>query len=216
MKFKLDENTPNLLKKILNEKDVHDVVNVRDETLGGSTDHVLAMVCKKEERILITLDMDFSKPQLHKISSLYGVIIINPSSLDRWDIKDVFEHFLEKFRTKFHKQIKSVAPAAYRLLSKYDWPGNIRELENVIEHAFVVCHGEIIETEHLPERLWPSMENVKKQIIGMKNTHPLKNAERILIESTLEKYGGHRAKTAKALGIDKATLWRKMKKFGLL
>ena len=97
MKFKLDENTPNILKKILKEKGINDVFNVRDEALGGSSDHILAKVCKEEERILITLDMDFSKPKLHKISSLYGVIIIKPIYTDRWEVKKLFEDFLDNF-----------------------------------------------------------------------------------------------------------------------
>jgi predicted nuclease of predicted toxin-antitoxin system len=100
MKFKLDENAPNILKNILKEKDIQDVLNVRDEALGGSSDHILAKVCKEEKRILITLDMDFSKPKLHEISSLYGVIIIKPSSTDRWEVKKLFEYFLENFNVE--------------------------------------------------------------------------------------------------------------------
>ena len=55
MKFKLDENTPNILKKILKERGIQDVFNVRDEALGGSSDHILAKVCKEEKRILTSL-----------------------------------------------------------------------------------------------------------------------------------------------------------------
>ncbi|MFX0098510.1 MAG: DUF5615 family PIN-like protein [Candidatus Hodarchaeota archaeon] len=93
----MDENTPNILKKVLKEKGNHDIVSVRDEALGGSSDHILAKVCKEEERVLITLDMDFSKLPLHEISSLYGVIILSPASLDRWEIKELMEYFIENF-----------------------------------------------------------------------------------------------------------------------
>lgn len=149
----------------------------------------------------------------------YRINVINidlPALTERIDdLPLLVEHFLRKFRSKFHKSIKSVSPGAFRLFSRYHWPGNIRELENVIEHAFVVCRGDVIDTEHLPERLWPSMENIEKKIAANTDDQPLKNAEKILIESTLEKFGGHRAKTAAALGINKATLWRKMKKYQL-
>ena len=101
------------------------------------------------------------------------------------------------------------------MLKKYEWPGNIRELENVIEHAFTVCHEEAIQTEHLPERLWASLQNIIADVEQTETEQPLKNAEKLLIKSTLEKLNGHRDKTAKALDIDKSTLWRKMKKYGL-
>jgi transcriptional regulator with PAS, ATPase and Fis domain len=89
-------------------------------------------------------------------------------------------------------------------------------LENVLEHAFVVGHGEIIETEHLPERLWLTIENIEEKSGGQETSSPLKNAEKVLIISNLKKFNGHRGKTADALGIDKTTLWRKMKKYQLL
>jgi len=132
------------------------------------------------------------------------------------DLPLLIEFFHEKFKNKFHKKIRSLSPSALRLLKKYDWPGNIRELENVLEHAFVVCHGEVIETEHLPERLWDSLEKIEPDDEKTDTEHPLKNAEKLMIKSTLQKFGGHRGKTAETLGINKTTLWRKMKKYGLL
>jgi sigma-54 dependent transcriptional regulator, acetoin dehydrogenase operon transcriptional activator AcoR len=131
------------------------------------------------------------------------------------DLPFLVQHFVEKYQNKFNKNIKNVTPAAYRLLKKYEWPGNIRELENVIEHAFTVCHEEAIQTEHLPERLWASLQNIIADVEQTETEQPLKNAEKLLIKSTLEKLNGHRDKTAKALDIDKSTLWRKMKKYGL-
>jgi transcriptional regulator with PAS, ATPase and Fis domain len=106
------------------------------------------------------------------------------------------------------------------LLQNYHWPGNIRSLENVLEHAFVLCHTKIIQTECLPERLWyieekkDSFSDIDTDVDTTKN--PLENAEKLLIQNLLKKFDGHRGKTAEALKINKATLWRKMKKYKLL
>lgn len=150
----------------------------------------------------------------------YRINVINifvPPLLERLeDMPLLVNNFIQKFQKKFDKDIKSVSPAAFRLLRKYEWPGNIRELENVLEHAFVVCQGEVIESEHLPERIWASLENIELTEIPKGKEPPLKNAEKLTIINTLGKFRGHRSKTAQALGIDKTTLWRKMKKYGLI
>ncbi|MBN2366044.1 MAG: sigma 54-interacting transcriptional regulator [Calditrichaeota bacterium] len=150
----------------------------------------------------------------------YRVNVINialPPLRERMeDLPHLVNYFLKNFRERFNKNIDSISPNAFRILQKYQWPGNIRELENVLEHAFVVGHGEIIETEYLPERLWLTIENVEDPSMRESSDSPLKNAEKVMIISNLKKYNGHRGKTARALGIDKTTLWRKMKKYRLL
>jgi transcriptional regulator with PAS, ATPase and Fis domain len=96
----------------------------------------------------------------------------------------------------------------------YDFPGNVRELENFIEYAFILCHGRVIETEHLPREL---LENSPaKETKGVKPAvGPLESAEIGSIIEALREYGGNRRKTAAHLGINKTTLWRKMKKYEL-
>jgi PAS domain S-box-containing protein len=150
----------------------------------------------------------------------YRINVINiplPPLRERMeDLPHLVNYFLNNFRNRFNKNINSVAPPTFRILQNYQWPGNIRELENVLEHAFVVGRGEIIETEHLPERLWLTIENIEDGSDTQETGSPLKNAEKVLIISNLKKFNGHRGKTADALGIDKTTLWRKMKKYHLL
>jgi transcriptional regulator with PAS, ATPase and Fis domain len=80
----------------------------------------------------------------------------------------------------------------------------------------VICHGKVIETEHLPERLWASIDKINELIEKHSSDSILKNTEKLVIKAQLEKYNGHREKTAASLGIDKTTLWRKLKKYGLL
>lgn len=149
----------------------------------------------------------------------YRINVINihlPILLQRKDdIPGLVDHFINKFNNKFRKNITGISSGALSLINNYTWPGNIRELENVIEHAFVVCRGDIIETEHLPERLWSMLDNKDTYTKNGNQRSPLDNAEKKMIVETLEKFGGSRIKTAKALGINKTTLWRKMKKYGL-
>ena len=149
----------------------------------------------------------------------YRIHVINiplPPLRERLDdLPHLISYFINKYQKQFKKNIKSVSPAAFKLFSNYDWPGNIRELENVLEHAFVVCHQEVIETEHLPERLWNALDQPtrpsKQAVSGFLN-----RTEKQIIIDELKLHNGHRGKTAMALGMDKSTLWRKMKKFDLL
>ncbi|MBU2492369.1 MAG: sigma 54-interacting transcriptional regulator [Bacteroidetes bacterium] len=149
----------------------------------------------------------------------YRINVINihlPPLHDREDdIPSLVNHFMEKFNKKFKKDIHYVSPNALRVITHYKWPGNIRELENIIEHAFVVCNSDAIRTEHLPEKLQLLVEELNLNDENNPNIKPLDNIEKELIESTLKKFKGNRVETASALGINKSTLWRKMKKFNL-
>ena len=88
----------------------------------------------------------------------------------------------------------------------YHWPGNIRELENVIEHSFVICHGQIITVSDLPVRLREGI-NSKITVFGGEGDE----AERI--KKALKQAGGNKAKAARILGINRKTLYRKLKKY---
>lgn len=150
----------------------------------------------------------------------YRINVINialPSLRERIDdLPLLLQNLMENYSLKFKRNISSISPSALNLLKSYNWPGNIRELENVMEHAFVMCHGEVIEPEHLPEKfsVGSGIDDISLEIGTPESL--LRNAEKILISNTLKKFGGHRGNTAKALRIDKSTLWRKMKKFELL
>jgi DNA-binding NtrC family response regulator len=98
---------------------------------------------------------------------------------------------------------------------QYDFPGNIRELENVIEYAFVMCRGDMIKTKHLSRDLQNGA--IRRAAGENRSLAPLQleQAERDAIVAALESHWGHRGKTAEYLKIDKSTLWRKMKKYGI-
>ncbi|KAB2908080.1 MAG: sigma 54-interacting transcriptional regulator [Ignavibacteriales bacterium] len=146
-----------------------------------------------------------------------NVVSINlPPLRERMDdLPMLVTHFVEKFGEKFKKKIRQFSSSAFELLLEYDWPGNIRELENVVEHSFVLCPGEIIQTEHLPARLRAGSagkftKNQQDQVAT------LEDAEKEMIINTLKNHGGSRKKASEALGIDPSTLWRKMKKYELI
>ena len=92
----------------------------------------------------------------------------------------------------------------------YDWPGNVRELENAIEHAFILCRGELIRLQHLPERVIPA-NNTMLVPTGL----TLKEVERHAVHKALERNQWKIMATARELGIDKNTLRRKIKLYGL-
>jgi transcriptional regulator with PAS, ATPase and Fis domain len=100
------------------------------------------------------------------------------------------------------------------LLLRHDYPGNVRELENIIEHAFVLCRGDRIDLDCLPKEL---AENAEKgsSPMTLPGERVFDRAEAEIIGNTLKKYDGNRIKTAKELGLDRTTLWRKIRKYGL-
>lgn len=104
---------------------------------------------------------------------------------------------------------RGIADQSMDILLNYDYPGNIRELENILEHALIVGQSGMILPHHLPDYLQQFRDiRYKPSPID-----PLQDAERIKILQTLEKYGGNRALAAKSLQMNRSTLWRKMKRF---
>jgi PAS domain S-box-containing protein len=124
------------------------------------------------------------------------------------DIPLLVNHFISRFNRLRDKHINCVTDEVLAILLAYDYPGNIRELENIIEHCFVLCQAEIIEKKHLPGLVCPSssVNNVKT---GEVTT--LKQMEILLIIEALRRNKGNQTATAKELGINKSTLFRKLK-----
>jgi transcriptional regulator of acetoin/glycerol metabolism len=103
------------------------------------------------------------------------------------------------------------------ILLNYAYPGNVRELENILEHALIICQKESIQPRHLPEYLQTRQVRPKPPLPErQKHIDISDEAERDTIITMLEQYNWHRSKTAKALGMDRSTLWRKIKKYGIV
>jgi PAS domain S-box-containing protein len=132
----------------------------------------------------------------------------------REDIPLLIDAFVQKFNAKMGKQLTGVSDEVMRTLMRYDYPGNVRELENIIEHAFVLCKGNRIDLDCLPKEFAEDQGEITAFTPSKEET-PFQKAESEIIERTLKKYGGNRVKTAKELGLDRTTLWRKIKKYRL-
>jgi transcriptional regulator with PAS, ATPase and Fis domain len=122
------------------------------------------------------------------------------------------EQFVERFSRLQHKAIHGIEPEALSALVAHNWPGNVRELENVIERAFVLCLEGPIRLEHLPEELRAHPEWAEPHQVG-RLAHDQLDAE--AIRRALEHHGYNRLAAAKALGIHKTTLFRRIKKLGI-
>ena len=131
----------------------------------------------------------------------------------RDDIPLLINHFLDKFNRKTGKNILHVSDEVKSTLLNCDLPGNIRQLENIIEHAFIMCNNSQIELKDLP----PEFSDCKLQCKDLvKQPSPMQNAEKEIIQAELEKNNWNKIETAKKLEFSRTTLWRKMKLYGLI
>ena len=129
----------------------------------------------------------------------------------REDIPLLVDHFIEHFNRIQNKDVTGISEAALDVLMKHDFPGNVRELENIIEHAFVLCRAGPIELRHLPPSAAATRRTWRKRLAGKlsgmwKSPH---------IEATLARLGGNRTEAARELGIHPSTLFRKLKTLGI-
>ncbi len=130
----------------------------------------------------------------------------------REDIPLLLERFISKFNHLQNKEVVGVSDETLSLLMEHNYPGNVRELENIVEHAFVLCRGGLIEPVHLPASL-----RKESTMSGPAGPRPrtLKALEAIHIEDSLRRHDGNRTSAAKELGINPSTLFRKLKSLGL-
>ncbi|SMB91652.1 PAS domain S-box-containing protein [Thermanaeromonas toyohensis ToBE] len=131
------------------------------------------------------------------------------------DIPLLFEHFVRKVSQKLGKNITYIDPSIWPLLEKYDWPGNVRELRNVAEWAVNLAEGNTVSPGHLPPYLSDSRTPHEDSCCSSFSSVTLAELERQEIRRLLEYYGGNITKVAKALGIARSTLYRKLYKYGL-
>ena len=141
-------------------------------------------------------------------------IVIPPLRDRREDIPLLAEHFLKKHTKRNRKSIGGISTASLRLLLQYDWPGNVRELENAIERAVLLETTDVLQVNNLPPQLSP--------IVGSGSDRqaptvvlPLAEVERQALVHALEASGNNVSEAARALGLNRATLYRKLKKYGL-
>lgn len=155
----------------------------------------------------------------------YRLKIVNlkmpPLAERREDIELLARHFIKKFNAKKNNKINEISPEVLEFFALYDFPGNVRELENILEYCYIFCKNGKLLPEHLPA-------NCRDFVSGMAAVSPernkaapialgraVENAEKISIANALERFAGDKKSAAKFLKIDYSTLWRKMKKYSL-
>jgi len=131
------------------------------------------------------------------------------------DIPALTAHFFAAYREKNRKELKEISGKAMDLLIRYDWPGNIRELENCVERAVILARGEIIAPADLPLTIQSLSKDREIQGLNLPSGVSIEEVERVLILKTLEDTGGNRSRAAEILGINRRTLQNKLKEYGI-
>jgi len=138
---------------------------------------------------------------------------IPPLAERKDDIPLLCYYFLKKYNLLMKKEVAEISEDVIALLLNYDFPGNVRELENIIERGVALTNGSIIETGHLPEDLRElSIKTFRKKEGKIPS---LEEQEEAYIKWVLGEVGGNKTLAAQILGIDRVSLWRKLKKHGL-
>jgi transcriptional regulator with PAS, ATPase and Fis domain len=139
-----------------------------------------------------------------------------PLKRRRGDVPLLIRRFLNQYNLTRSTAVTSIAEDALELLLNYDYPGNVRELENIIEHACILCQGEAIERRHLPvyiqTKTCPEDDTPPARATGLESQQEW---ERRRLLQALEEHRWNRQRVAKALGMERTTLWRKLKKYHL-
>lgn len=174
---------------------------------------------KTDVRILAATNKDLStlvSQGAFREDLFYRIHVIRvslpPLSERREDIPLLVDHFVARFNRLQGKDIVGVSDEVLAVLMEHDFPGNVRELANAIEHAFVLCRGGMIERKHLPPHLRGlSSSESPADMTSM----TLADMEQLLIRDALRRHNGNRTATAKQLGINPSTLFRKVKALGI-
>jgi PAS domain S-box-containing protein len=135
----------------------------------------------------------------------------------REDISLLVDHFLRRFKRLSGKEITGISQEALSILMAYDFPGNVRELENIVEHATVLCRGALIEGQHLPDYLQPALTLKGTGIQEPVSSKRIKWAdlERGFLLQVLRDNNWNRKAAARELGIGRQTLWRRIKRLNI-
>ncbi len=182
--------------------------------VGGET------TVKVETRVIASTNMDLRQlvrkgkflEDLYFLLN-YQEIMLPPLRQRKEDVSELVEFFLLKYNRKLGKKVKRITPEAMQILVNYDWPGNIRELGNIIERAMVAVDDDFLEKEHLSPYI--------SQFSHMDTGHymeimPLEKMEQMMLKVALSRYGETlegKKRAAQALNISLATLYNKLKKY---
>jgi PAS domain S-box-containing protein len=184
------------------------------EPLGGTTS------VKADIRIIAASNRDLRDRMAKgrfRDDLYYRLNVINlhipPLAERKEDIPLLVDHLIARLNAEKGRNISGLTPETLSILMEYNYPGNVRELENIIERAFILCKGAMIDLQALPREVFPP--ELEMPAAGAGDTDPLKAAEAKVIRLALAQHQGHRERAARMLGIHRTTLIRKMKKLGV-
>ncbi|MFO1292659.1 MAG: sigma-54 dependent transcriptional regulator [Rubrivivax sp.] len=183
---------------------------------AGATDAVTVDVRVIAATNVALLDLvdagSFRRDLYYRLSVME--IDLPPLRERREDVALLATHFLERHSRRMGKPVVGIAPAVLGALLRYDWPGNVRELENVMQRMIILCRGDRLDVDVLPAHL-AQARPAETHPIDYLPPQSLEEMEAYVIRKTLRKTSGDRALTAEILGIDKSTLWRKVKRYNI-
>lgn len=192
------------LLRVLQERIYEPLGSVRSETA--------------DVRVIVATNKDLAglvKQGIFREDLYYRINVVRlelpPLRNRKEDVPVLADQFITHFNRVQKKTVQGLMPEALSLLMAHDWPGNIRELENIIERAFILCDSGFIGVAHLPEEL-TVLSPDRKTGRSMRSARDVLEAQ--TIRKALERNSGNRLAAARDLGIHKSTLFRKMKKFG--
>lgn len=194
------------LLRVLQEKEIERVGDSKTRKVN-----VRIIAATNKNLMSLILNGTFRHDLYYRLKVLE--ITVPPLRERREDIPLLITHFVKRFNPVFHKNVTAVSHEVLNLFMAYAWPGNIRELEHALEHAFVLCHLDVISTDHLPPEIRSQATEPQGQADSMLTTPNDRNRDRIL--EALRLAGGNKAKAARILGISRQTMYRSLHKFGL-
>jgi PAS domain S-box-containing protein len=193
------------LLRVLQEK--------RFEPLGGTrteTADVRVIAASNRDLAALVESGAFRQDLYYRVKVMR--LTLPPLRERREDIPLLVQHFITVFNAVQNKHVAGVSPDVLGVLTAHDYPGNVRELQNIIEHAFVLLREGQIGLEHLPSELVPIS---LRRAAGRRIAETVKALEAQAIREALERHGGNRLAAARELGIHKSTLFRKVRLFGI-
>lgn len=190
------------LLRVLQEREYEPLGSVKSEKAN-----VRIISATKDDLNLLIKENKFRADLFFRLN----VIKIDLPSLNerRDDIPLLINKFIEKYNNRMDKNIQSISQEALNILMNHKYLGNVRELENIIEHAVVMCQNEEIQIDHLP------IELLEVDLSG-NSSNPLYTPECKAILNSLKKHDWNKNQVAEELKMHRTTLWRKMKKYGLV
>ncbi|HYS15642.1 MAG TPA: sigma 54-interacting transcriptional regulator, partial [Candidatus Binatia bacterium] len=192
--------------RVLQEKEIRPVGSTKTHTVSV---RMIAATNKNLETVV--QNGGFRQDLFYRLNVVR--IVVPPLRERKSDIPALLAYFLRRFNERFRRDVKGIAPEAMTALTAYDFPGNVRELENLLERAFALGARDEIERTSLPD-LTTKPDAPPAAVVDTLPT--LDQAERDLIARALDRFRNDKEQAARALGLTVRTLYRRIKKFGLI